>query len=111
MVENRQNLMEAELSNLKHGIIQMKQYQGNTNVQISGITEESNELVLSIVSRIGKIFESEVNNRDVNACHHVLHVNKVNKKPFNIIVQLKSPLLSGTNLKSRRRKRSLPMMY
>lgn len=85
------NELKAENTVLKDRIVALEQRERNSNIEITGFPQTSNENTRNIVEKIAFKVGLKLEVRDILACHRV--PTRVPNKPPNIIAHLRDRLL------------------
>lgn len=87
MLRSKCTTLERRSQELEKRVVNMEQYSRNANIEIQGVSQEKDENVFDIISKIGSVIEEPITEADIEKCHRV-----PTRRPgkTNIIVQFKS---------------------
>lgn len=90
ILKEENNCLKSLTSSLKSTIEDLEQRSRNKNLELTGIPEENNENLFSLLNEVGKTIGCPIIASDIDTVHRVGHLNANSTRPKNIIVAFTS---------------------
>lgn len=97
-LQESNNSMSSAMKDMSTRLNTLEQQTRASNLEIQCVPQKKNENLINIVTKLGKVINSEVKEEEISHCTRVMKSNSNNNRPKSIIVQFITPRLRDSFL-------------